>query len=192
MYNYTRALIGAVAEVVNTLPNKISVRGHTDAHPFASGATYTNWELSADRANSSRRELLSDDVKEDRISDVMGKAARDPLLPDDPFNAQNRRISIILLRQSLDDALSTGTLEQALPEEMKTDEIGNDGKKTEDKPKTNEDAAQKAEEESKKILSTSPGASGGSGDDVDGRGGSGSGGDVDKGFNKTKPNIFFP
>tara|TARA_B100000686_G_scaffold327900_1_gene387274 strand:+ start:775 stop:1776 length:1002 start_codon:yes stop_codon:yes gene_type:complete len=94
-------LMTLVSGVIQDMPNMISVRGHTDARPFSKNASYGNWELSADRANASRRVLLSAGLDTIRINNIMGKAARDPLIAEDPDSAQNRRISIILLKQSL-------------------------------------------------------------------------------------------
>jgi chemotaxis protein MotB len=108
MYGYTKDLLGLVADVAMEMPNNISVRGHTDSHPFGPGASYTNWELSADRANASRRVLLDKDIQAERVSDVMGKADREPFVEDDPFAAQNRRISIILLNESMSEAFDRG------------------------------------------------------------------------------------
>jgi chemotaxis protein MotB len=99
MLDHTRKLLDLVAQVVSHMPNKISISGHTDSKPFADDKGYSNWELSADRANASRRELLAAGLSPDRISYVTGKADQDPLLPDDPSNPRNRRISIVLLRE---------------------------------------------------------------------------------------------
>ena len=96
----TRALLEKIAKVVQRLPNKIRIAGHTDATPYHHDAGYGNWELSADRANASRRALLLAGLSPDRIDQVTGKAAQDPLLPDDPTAPSNRRISIILLREA--------------------------------------------------------------------------------------------
>ena len=98
---HTKSLLRKVSGVVQKLPNEISVRGHTDSVPYGTGAGYTNWELSADRANSARRELLKSGLPTPRLNNVVGKADTDHLLPDDPTNGQNRRISIILLHQHL-------------------------------------------------------------------------------------------
>lgn len=104
MYLHTKKLLEVVAKVVDQLPQKISVSGHTDSVPFASGIDYDNFDLSSDRANSARRFLVDDKrLSEDRISRVVGKAATEPLLPDDPKNARNRRLSIILLKGSADE-----------------------------------------------------------------------------------------
>jgi chemotaxis protein MotB len=100
MADSAQKLMALVALVVQKLPNKVSITGHTDAAPYAFGRNYTNWELSADRANASRRELVSDGVSADRIEKVVGLADRDPLVPDDPRAPRNRRISIVLLREA--------------------------------------------------------------------------------------------
>ena len=96
----TRKLLQKVAEIIKKLPNKIKISGHTDATPFAAGSERTNWDLSAERANASRRALEQMGVGADRIAQVVGMADRDPIEPNDPFAPENRRISIVLLRQS--------------------------------------------------------------------------------------------
>jgi chemotaxis protein MotB len=97
-----RKLIAVVSQVVQRLPNKLSITGHTDAVAYMVGRKYSNWELSADRANASRREFIADGVPSDRIDRVVGLADRDLLVPDDPTNPRNRRISIVLLRMAKD------------------------------------------------------------------------------------------
>jgi chemotaxis protein MotB len=110
----TRQLMQQIAKVIEKLPNRpagacgdktvaeqpypIEITGHTDSQPFGKNASYTNWELSADRANASRRLLTESGVADDRISKVTGVADKDPLIKDDPNAAGNRRISITLLR----------------------------------------------------------------------------------------------
>ncbi len=95
---HMRQLMALVAKVVGKLPNHISVSGHTDALPYPPGAQYTNWELSADRANASRRALIAGGLPADRIKYVTGKAEIDPLLKENPSDPRNRRISVVLLR----------------------------------------------------------------------------------------------
>lgn len=95
----TQHLLETVAKVIQQLPNRISIAGHTDTtSPSRSG--YSNWDLSADRANASRRILEKDGVDADRIYQVSGKGDREPLYPDDPDLPANRRISITLLREA--------------------------------------------------------------------------------------------
>jgi chemotaxis protein MotB len=95
----SKELLEKVAEVVKNLPNKIEISGHTDAQPYPGGHDYTNWELSADRANASRRVLVNAGISADRLDKIEGKADTDPFVKADPFDPQNRRISIVLLRQ---------------------------------------------------------------------------------------------
>jgi chemotaxis protein MotB len=101
MYEKTRKLMTKVAQIIQALPNEISVRGHTDSVPYGPGADYTNWELSSDRANASRRVLLEAGTPIERLNNVVGKADREHLVPDKPDDAKNRRISIILLKEEL-------------------------------------------------------------------------------------------
>jgi len=91
-------LLRLISGVVSTLPNKIKITGHTDATPYRSTNGYGNWELSADRANASRRALIEVGVPVHRIDQVTGKADQDPLMPEDPYADSNRRISIVLMR----------------------------------------------------------------------------------------------
>ncbi len=97
---HTLKLLRLVAEAIKDMPQKISISGHTDSVKFVTNNGYSNWELSADRANASRRALIHMGVAPERIARVVGKAETEPLLPDDPTNARNRRLSIVLLRQS--------------------------------------------------------------------------------------------
>lgn len=92
-------LLRAVAEIVQQLPNRLSISGHTDSGPSNMNG-YTNWELSADRANAARRVLQDNGVRDDRVYEVRGKAGSEPLFPDDPYMSGNRRISIVLLREA--------------------------------------------------------------------------------------------
>jgi len=92
-----RLLLQKVAPVLMRLTQTISISGHTDAAPFA-GAGRTNWELSAERANATRRLLVDTGLQVTRIRSVTGHAERDPLVPADPLAAANRRIAIVVLR----------------------------------------------------------------------------------------------
>jgi len=85
--------------VLLKLRQPISIAGHTDAAPFA-GPDRTNWELSAERANATRRLLVDNGFPEARVKSVTGNADRDPLLPADPLAAANRRIAILVLREA--------------------------------------------------------------------------------------------
>jgi chemotaxis protein MotB len=93
------ALLSKVALAIKDLPNKLEISGHTDATPYHGGHDYTNWELSTDRANASRRVLVGAGIPADRLKLVQGRAETDPFVKEDPFDPQNRRISIVLLRE---------------------------------------------------------------------------------------------
>jgi len=96
-----QVLLRAIARVINQLPNRISITGHTSAAPGSNRATGPNdWSLSAERANASRLILQAAGVDPDRVYQVSGKAGSDPLYPDDPTLAGNRRIAIVLLREA--------------------------------------------------------------------------------------------
>ena len=97
-----RALLARVAQAAARLPNPVAIAGHTDATPFRGGGERSNWDLSADRANLTRRLLVEAGLPEGRIRSVSGHAERDLLLPDQPNAAANRRVSITLLRQAPD------------------------------------------------------------------------------------------
>ena len=104
----TGGLVRQIAQVVNELPNKVVISGHTDATPFHTEHGYTNWELSSDRANAARRALVDAGVPFERIVQVTGKADTEPFNAEDPFLPENRRISIVLRRGS-----------QVLPESLR-------------------------------------------------------------------------
>lgn len=94
----TKQLLHQVAKVIEKLPNKISIAGHTDSKPFSNKSGYSNWELSTDRANATRRALLEQGLASNRLTAVVGKADNEPLIVEKPDSDQNRRISITLLR----------------------------------------------------------------------------------------------
>ena len=94
-----RVLLRAVARVINQLPNRLTISGHTSASA-GGGKPATDWQLSSSRADASRQILQDAGVDADRIYQVSGKADSDPLFPDDPTLAGNRRIAIVLLRDA--------------------------------------------------------------------------------------------
>ena len=103
MLAHTRKVLALVAKVIESMPQQVSISGHTDAVPFSNDDGYSNWELSSDRANSARRALMDHGVPYERVSRVIGKASTEPLLEDNPKHPSNRRLSIILLRGSGSD-----------------------------------------------------------------------------------------
>ncbi len=109
MYPQTRQLVMQVAKALAKLPNKLSISGHTDGTPFPSGSGRDNWDLSAERANATRRALVQGGIAEDRIQEVTGRADRDLLVPDQPGSPRNRRISMVLMRETQAGGASPAT-----------------------------------------------------------------------------------
>jgi chemotaxis protein MotB len=98
--SYMHTILREISPVINAQPNKITLSGHTDATKYVQGdKSYSNWELSADRANASRRELIAGGLQEDKVLRVMGVSSSMHLNQNDPFAAVNRRISIVVLNQ---------------------------------------------------------------------------------------------
>jgi chemotaxis protein MotB len=94
-------LLKKVAEELGKLPNKVTVEGHTDSHPYPGGHNYSNWELSADRANSARRAMQGEDgLRPDQVTQIRGYADQHLRVPEDPENPTNRRVSVIVQYQT--------------------------------------------------------------------------------------------
>jgi len=103
---YMRELLRELGSVLTEVPNRLTVEGHTDAQAFPGGDKgYSNWELSADRANASRRELVAGGLSEARMLRVQGLAASKLLDAKDPNSPLNRRISIIVMNRDAEDAV---------------------------------------------------------------------------------------
>jgi chemotaxis protein MotB len=119
---YMRDLLRAVGKLLSEVPNRLTLEGHTDALPFPGGERgYSNWELSADRANASRRELIVGGLPDDQVLRVQGLAASNPFDRKDPTAPANRRISIIVMTREAEDRVfrtqaSTGTEASPVPE----------------------------------------------------------------------------
>ena len=96
---YAQRLLQEVAKTVSELPNRVSIVGHTDGGSFQGPGGYSNWDLSAARANASLKVLLDSGMGQDHVAEVGGRAGSDPLYPDNPHASGNRRISIVLLRE---------------------------------------------------------------------------------------------
>jgi chemotaxis protein MotB len=107
--DYTTQILLEVAKYLNGVPNRISLSGHTDAKPYPGTIKYySNWELSADRANAARRALIAGGLDENKIARVVGLASSVLFDKNEPLNPINRRISIIVMtRRAEDAALST-------------------------------------------------------------------------------------
>ncbi|HEY8023000.1 MAG TPA: flagellar motor protein MotB [Burkholderiaceae bacterium] len=104
---YTKEILLEIGQLLNGIPNKISLSGHTDATPFSGGEKgYSNWELSADRANASRRALVAGGMDETKVLRVVGLSSAVPFNKDDPLDPVNRRISIIVMNKKAEEAIT--------------------------------------------------------------------------------------
>ena len=102
---YTQEILRAIGQALNDVPNKVSISGHTDAAPYGGDDKgYSNWELSADRANATRRELLAGGMNDDKIVRVVGLASAVPFNKNDPLDPSNRRISLIVMNKKAEEA----------------------------------------------------------------------------------------
>jgi chemotaxis protein MotB len=110
-----RELLRELGSVLSEVPNRLTLEGHTDALPFGAGERgYSNWELSADRANASRRELVSGGLPDEQVLRVQGLAASAPYDRKDPGSPANRRISIIVMNRDAEERVFRNALD--LPE----------------------------------------------------------------------------
>jgi chemotaxis protein MotB len=102
---YAREILSEIGKTLNEVPNKVSLSGHTDAAPYLGGNNgYSNWELSADRANASRRELIAGGMAAEKIIRVVGLSSAVLYDNKDPLNPVNRRISLIVLNKKAEEA----------------------------------------------------------------------------------------
>ena len=107
MKPYTRVILREIGKTLNEVPNKISLSGHTDAVPYYGGeGGYSNWELSADRANASRRELVAGGLEDGKVLRVVGLGSAIPFDPKNPEAPINRRISIIVMNKKAEEAIT--------------------------------------------------------------------------------------
>lgn len=105
---YTKEILHELGLALNDVPNRIGLAGHTDATPYSSGEkAYSNWELSADRANASRRELIAGGMNEAKVIRVVGLSSAVLFDKSDPLNPANRRISIVVLNKRAEDAITS-------------------------------------------------------------------------------------
>lgn len=103
---YTRTILREIGQTLNKVENHISLAGHTDAQPFASGGReFSNWELSTNRANASRRELVAGGMADQKIMRVVGMSSTVLFDKQDPYSPINRRISIVIMNKRTEEAL---------------------------------------------------------------------------------------
>ncbi len=106
--DYTQAILRELTPYLSSVPNRISITGHTDIRPYPGQGGYSNWELSADRANAARRALVAAGLPDEKIARVVGLSSSVLFDRADPQNPINRRISIVIMtRQAEEDALKT-------------------------------------------------------------------------------------
>ena len=118
---YMQDILRAVGAALGETENRISLAGHTDAAPYGNGDRgYSNWELSGDRANASRRELIGAGMPAPKLARVVGMADSDLLEPENPRAPQNRRITITVLTREAEERL-LGKEHNALPAAKKQD-----------------------------------------------------------------------
>ena len=104
---YTKEILFEIGQTLNDMPNKISLSGHTDAAPYSTGEKgYSNWELSADRANASRRALIAGGMDETKVLRVVGLSSAVPFDRVDPMSPVNRRISIIVMNKKAEESIT--------------------------------------------------------------------------------------
>ena len=102
---YAERILKEISAIISTVPNRISVTGHTDNKPYVR-VNYGNWELSADRANAARRALIAGGMKQTKIGRVVGLSSTTLLDKTDPENAINRRISIVVMNRRTEEAIA--------------------------------------------------------------------------------------
>ncbi len=106
MRPYAREILRQLAPVLNGVENHVALSGHTDGTPYAGGSKgYSNWELSAERANASRRELIAGGLDDSKILRVVGLGSAVMLNKDNPNDPVNRRISIVVLNKATEDSI---------------------------------------------------------------------------------------
>ncbi len=104
---YTKEILHEIGRMLNDVPNKISISGHTDTAPYSGGSKgYSNWELSADRANASRRELISGGMSDAKIVRVVGLSSAVLFNKANPLSPSNRRISLIVMNKKAEENAS--------------------------------------------------------------------------------------
>ena len=101
---YTEDILRELGSIINQVPNRISLTGHTDARPLQ-GFNYSNWELSTERANAARRALIAGGMEPEKIGRIVGLSSTVPFDANDPNNPVNRRISLIVMTRETDQAI---------------------------------------------------------------------------------------
>lgn len=114
---YAKTILREISPILNEMENRLSITGHTDASRYMRSDGYSNWELSSDRANAARRQLVKSGTPLQKIARVVGLASKFLLVKDNPMHSSNRRMSILVLKKRKEDDISRG---QGLkPEKLK-------------------------------------------------------------------------
>jgi len=116
---YTKVILREIGSTLNGVPNRLALSGHTDATPYAGDSSgYTNWELSTERANAARRELILGGMNSDKVLQVVGLADAVPLDRNDPLNPVNRRISIVVMNTRTEESIIHGSGGKTNPQDV--------------------------------------------------------------------------
>jgi chemotaxis protein MotB len=115
---HMKQILQELGKPLNDMPSRISLSGHTDAKPYSAGErSYSNWELSADRANASRRQLVAAGLADGKVLRVVGLSSAALFDKADPLNPVNRRISIIVLTRKAEESMLKDTVPLPAPNE---------------------------------------------------------------------------
>ncbi|MDE3012006.1 MAG: OmpA family protein, partial [Pseudomonadota bacterium] len=113
LQDYTREILSEIGRTLNDVPNHISIAGHTDARAYAGGEKgFSNWDLSAERANAARRAMVEAGLQQDRVIRIVGLGSTVLFNPDDPMDPMNRRISIVVMNRRTETAVRKDTIAQ--------------------------------------------------------------------------------
>jgi chemotaxis protein MotB len=126
MQPYAKEILQEIGKMLNGVTNKISLSGHTDATPYPNGEkSYSNWELSSDRANASRRELIAGGMDETKLLRVVGLSSASLMDKENPFNPSNRRISIIIMNKQTEENVLKDDSAVSVASDASREEISN-------------------------------------------------------------------
>lgn len=127
---YTVEILRQLSKFIQEVPNRISISGHTDVTPYGNQAGYTNWELSADRANAARRALVSGGLSDDKVAIVVGLSSSVLFDKAEPSAATNRRISIVVMNKDAEEEITDQQSKDFGSEGFKEDDTGADAEAT--------------------------------------------------------------
>ena len=154
---YMRDILREIGAAMGSAENSISLSGHTDAAPYGNADRgYSNWELSADRANASRRELVAAGMPMDKLARVVGMASSDPLLPEETRAAQNRRITITVLTKEAERRMLGQDKDRNTEQVASAEEAASTINKTKPRPAAPSSVAQQSLGPKEEFVVTSP------------------------------------